>query len=81
MSKLTKSSSDLNGLGWVVAFIIALPLIVALSTLGGWVLMLAFGIIHLHIASGVPAIGFWVAWPLSVLYSVFTYKGTSKKEQ
>jgi hypothetical protein len=34
----------------------------------GWLLLLLFGILHLHVSGSVPAIGWWTAWPIGFIY-------------
>jgi hypothetical protein len=32
-----------------------------------WYLMLLIGIVHLHLAASVPAVGYWVTFPMALL--------------
>ena len=36
----------------------------------GFVLLLLFGILHLHVFYSLPAIGWWTAWPLGVIWQI-----------
>ena len=65
----------------IVLTIIFLATVGALFT--GWLLMLLFGIVHLHISGSVPAIGYWVGVPLGALFNILklTSTGTTKKSE
>lgn len=49
------------------------------GTLDGWLLLLAFGIIHLHVDHNIAAVGWWVAWPLGIIASVLFASSKSKE--
>ena len=66
---------------FVGAFLTIVLVGALLGCFSGWLLLLGFGIWHLHVASSVPAIGWQTAWPLGLIFGLLTAKGsnTSKK--
>ena len=64
-NKMSRKSNDTTAI--IIGCIIALPIIVGISALSGWVLMLLWNWALVGIFPTVPILDFWKAWGLSLL--------------
>lgn len=62
---MSKKSNDTAAI--IAGCIIALPLIVGISALSGWVLMLLWNWALVGIFPTIPILDFWKAWGLTLL--------------
>lgn len=65
----------------VASLLLGLLLSIPFALLGGWALMLAIGIVHLHVLASVQAVGYWLCVVLAFLLRVTISVGTDKSSK